>query len=315
MSSVWDDAIVVATWNPKNEFEYDAGACRKGCPHTLSMGNGGDLLGDGSFTVPWDCQHGSWLMPTEAPAGWAAGASVSHASKLDWEESGLAAACVAWLAPQRDSLSFGDLVFLEDMEFYAAETPQERAARKEAMALRDAQDAGRVIASKVARKEEKWRGGQEFRVPRPCKYASLFAKRICANCSAHVPEGQSSCSASIVMVEEQERRHNGRTAGTGKMVARLAKPGDTGVRTCGEKLAGCWLHDQHRSCIYVHPDEPQWDAACAGTLRVKTDNRLIFCMAGEEVSRDFRRFDALASGKKVGGSQKVCGSQKPNGRR
>ena len=87
------------------------------------------------------------------------------------------------------------------------------------------------------------------------------------------------------MVEEQEKRRDGRMAGTGKMVARLAGARDTGVRLCGEKLAGCWNHDQHRSCIYVHPDEPQWAAACAGTLDVRADNRLVFCMATDPVSQ------------------------------
>lgn len=282
MSSVWDDAVAVGVWTPKNEIDYDAGACGKRCPHMACLGNGGDHVGDGSYVVPWECSHGSWLMPTQAPAGWVSGGK-SRAIELEWDSAATAAACVRWLE-HRDRLSFGDIGFLEDMRYYATETPEARAARKEAEALRDAADITRVIGTKVARKEEKWtnKGSMKFRVPRPCKYASLFQQRICANCSTKLPTGADVCSASIVMVEEQERRRDGRMAGTGKIVARLAKSGDAGVRVCGEKLAGCWNHDQHRSCIYVHPDEPQWAAACAGTLRVKTDNRLIFCMAGEE---------------------------------
>ena len=311
MSSSWDDAIAVGVWTPKNEIEYERGACGKGCLHVECLGNGGDHMGDGSYTVPWECAHGSWLMVAEAPAGWMP-SSQSRASELEWDSAETAATCVRWLE-HRGCFSFGDIVFLEDMRYYASETPAARVARKEAEALRDAADATRVIGSKVAAKEEKWTkaGSMKFRVPRPCRYASLFEQRICANCSSHLPAGQNTCSASIVMVEEQERRRDGRMTGTGKMVARLAKPGDAGVRICSEKLVGCWNHDQHRTCIYVHPDEPQWAHACAGTLRVKEDNRLVFCMAGEERSSasvgaaNAGRFSALAGGgqRPQGGAQ------------
>jgi len=311
MSSAWDNAIAVGVWAPKGLVEFENGACGKGCSHMECLRDGGDHLGDGSYVAPWECAHGSWLMAQTAPAGWTAGASASHAIELEWDSASTAAACVAWLQ-HRGCLSFGDITFLEDMRYYATETPEMRAARKEAEALRDAADGAKVICSKVARKEEKWtdHGAMKFRVPRPCKYASLFEQRICANCSAKLPAGQNTCSASIIMVEEQERRRDGRMAGTGKMVARLAKPGDAGVRTCGEKLAGCWNHEQHHTCIYVHPDEPQWAAACAGTLRVKADNRLIFCMAGEEGPSQAQqqtaaqsRFSALAGGQRGHGQQ------------
>jgi predicted nucleic acid-binding Zn ribbon protein len=285
MSSAWDNAVAVGAWAPKSLEEYESGPCGKGCRHEESLGNGGDWLGDGSYVVPWECPHGSFLMAQQAPAGWTA-AGQSHAVVLEWDSAENAAACFRWLE-HRGCLSFGDITFLEDMRYYSTETPEIRAQRKKAEALRDAADEAKVICSKVARKEEKWtnKGSMKFRVPRPCRYASLFEQRICANCSAKLPAGSNTCSAQIIMVEEQERRRDGRMAGTGKMVARLAKPSDSGVRTCGEKLAGCWNHDQHRSCIYVHPDEPQWAAACAGTLDVRADNRLIFCMATDPSSQ------------------------------
>lgn len=287
MSSAWDNAIAVGAWAPKSLEEYESGACSKGCRHEESLGNGGDWLGNGSYQVPWECPHGSFLMATEAPAGWTSHANgQSREVVLEWDSAETAAGCVRWLE-HRGCLSFGDITFLEDMRYYATETPEVRAARKEAEALRDAADEAKVIGNKVARKEEKWtnKGSMKFRVPRPCRYASLFQQRICANCSSHLPAGQDTCSAQIIMVEEQEKRRDGRMAGTGKMVARLAGARDTGVRLCGEKLAGCWNHDQHRSCIYVHPDEPQWAAACAGTLDVRADNRLVFCMATDPVSQ------------------------------
>jgi len=262
-------------------------------------------MANGGYYVPWDCPHGCWLMEADAPAGWSTYGE-GYAVRVEWDAKETAAACVRWLE-HRGEASFGDIVFLEDMRYYAAETPEQRASRKEALALRDAADEAKVIGCKVAAKEEKWtnKGSMKFRVPRPCRYASLFEQRICAGCSAKLPAGQSTCSAIVVRVEEQERRHDGRMAGTGKMVSRLAKPGDLGARPCGELLAGCWNHEQHRTCIYVHPDEPQWAAACAGTLRVKADNRLVFCMAGEEggaaaavaASHNFcNRFQALMGG-------------------
>jgi len=282
MSSAWDNAIVVGAWTPTTLVEFENGACGKGCSHMDCLRDGGDHLGDGSYVAPWECTHGSWLMPQTAPAGWTAGGD-SRSIVMEWDSVATAATCVSWLE-HRGCQSFGDITFLEDMRYYATETPEVRAARKEAEALRDAADEAKVICTKVARKEEKWtsKGSMKFRVPRPCKYATLFQQRICANCSSHLPAGQDTCYAPIVMVEEQERRRDGRMAGTGKMVARLASPRESGVRPCGEKLAGCWNHEQHHTCIYVHPDEPQWAAACAGTLRVKADNRLIFCMAGQE---------------------------------
>ena len=312
MTSAWDDAPIVGAWAPTNEKDYEAGACGQRCPHSECLGTAADWLGDGSYLVPWECAHGSWLMAADKPAGWTAGPSASHAIALEWDSAATAATCVRWLE-HRGCFSFGDISFLEDMRYYAAETPEQRAGRKEAEALREAADVEAVIGVKVARKEEKWtnKGSMKFRVPRPCRYASLFEKRLCAGCSAPVPEGQTSCSAIVVKVEEQERRRDGRMAGTGKMVSRLAKAGDVGARPCGETLAGCWNHEQHHTCIYVHPDEPQWAAACAGTLRVKEDNRLVFCMAGEErsaasaslaASRDFTgRFNALMAAPHHGG--------------
>lgn len=310
MSAIWEDSTAVGLWAPRSVDDYENGACGRGCTHMECLGSGGDLMGDGSYAVAWECQHGSWLMQTEAPAGWVSGGE-SRSSTVEWDDHALAVSCVSWLQQQQE-LSWGEIVYLEDMRYYAAETPQQRAARKEAEAIRDAEEAQVSIGTKVALKEKKWtaQGSMKFRVPRPCKYASLYQKRVCAHCSSSVPAGQSHCSAKVVMVEEQERRRDGRMAGTGKMVARQARAGDTGVRICGEALVGCWNHEQHRTCIYVHPDEPQWAAACAGTLRVKNDNRLIFCMAGEEgPAAAQNRFSAL------GGSTQQHGQQRPQGGR
>jgi hypothetical protein len=39
-----------------------------------------------------------------------------------------------------------------------------------------------------------------------------------------------------------------------------------GHRVCDQEFAGCWNHEQTHTCIYVHPDEPQWADACSGAL-------------------------------------------------
>jgi hypothetical protein len=301
MSSAWDNAIAVGAWAPKSLVEFENGACGKGCTHMESLRTGADHLGDGSYTVPWECPHGSWLMAETAPAGWTASGD-SRSIVMEWDSPATAATCISWLE-HRGCLSFGDITFLEDMRYYAAETPEVRAARKEAEALRDAADEAKVICTKVARKEEKWtnKGSMKFRVPRPCKYASLFQQRICAACGTRVADGTSSCTARVV------KRPNSDC----KLETHLAKEGDTGVRPCGEKLAGCWNHDQHKTCIYVHPDEPQWAAACAGTLRVKTANRLVFCMAGEEgPAAQPNRFSMLAGAPPQQGGQQRGGQQR-----
>ena len=128
--------------------EYENGACGRSCSHR-SLGEGGDLFGDGSYVVPWECQHGSWLLQTEAPAGW-----ISHESRsipiAEWDDPALAASCVAWLRAAAADLSWGEMAFFSDMQRYAAETPQQRADRRQAIAQGDAADNQACIVSKVA---------------------------------------------------------------------------------------------------------------------------------------------------------------------
>ena len=129
--------------------------------------------------------------------------------------------------------SWGDEMADAHMEMLRNETPSQRTTRLQAEAAADVKSHNGLVKYSVKRKEEKWcKGGEmKFRVPKPCKYASLFAQRICAGptCGKKVPEGQTKCS-------------------------------------CGEALAGCWNHAEKHSCIYVHPDEPQWEDACYGAL-------------------------------------------------
>lgn len=264
---------VAQIWDPKSEAEFENGACGKGCSHTYAMRSEGEAYGENDMVIPWECSHGSWLMPT----GKKQATSQLFSGPWDWENA-------PYMPAIGTARTWGEEAYLADLEFYASESPEQRAMRHAAMAAGEKAAEARIIDHKVLRKEEKWAdksGAMKFRVPRPCRYASLYEKRICAGCGEHLPKDSDICVGKIVKVEQQERRHDGRLVNTGNLVSRLALPGECG-QLCGEKLAGCWNHEQHKTCIYVHPDEPQWAAACAGTLRVKEDNRLIFCMEGEE---------------------------------
>ena len=138
---------------------------------------------------------------------------------------------------ENSGVSWGSLAELEVDAALAAETPEQRAARLAAEAKHDADMEKGVVNYSINRKEDKWtkNGTMTFRVPRPCKYADLFAKRICANCNSHVPEGQTRCKSM------------------------------KGLLVCNQEFASCWSHTQG-TCIYVHPDEPQWADACSGKL-------------------------------------------------
>jgi hypothetical protein len=146
---------------------------------------------------------------------------------------------------------------------FAVETPAQKEARLAELARQDAAWREAIEASKIDAKTEKWcakSGAMKFRVPKPCKYATLFEKRICAGCGAKVPEGSDVCTA-----------HKPATL-------------TTAARVCGETLAGCWNHEKAHNCIFVHPDEKQWADACSGKLDVRADNRLVFCLGTDPVA-------------------------------
>ena len=140
---------------------------------------------------------------------------------------------------------WGSIDVEEAEERLAAETPEQTAARLAELARMEAAGKAEIEVYRVHKKEEKWctKGGDmKFRVPRPCKYATLFLAHTCAGCGAKVPEGETAC--------------------------RAIKPATatTRQRVCGEVLAGCWNHEQTHTCIYIHPDEEHWAAACDGSL-------------------------------------------------
>ena len=266
-------------WNPRTSAEFDLAPCGKSCSHVLCLKNNAHHLeGDNGYYTLWECEHGFWLLQAEEPVKSVEQPKMSAAEYMLVELRAKKSA---------GTISWGDEAYLDDLEFYHSETPENREARLESMARRGVVEDQQVMQSKVLRKEEKWtaNGAMKFRVPRPCKYATLFAQRTCARCSSKLAAGQEVCTAQIVREEGMERRRDGHMAGTGALITRLAKAGEHSS-PCGEKLAGCWNHEQHGTCIYIHPDEPQWASACNGTLGYDRV-RQAFIVAGQEATSRF----------------------------
>jgi hypothetical protein len=91
---------------------------------------------------------------------------------------------LAFRALEDQGLSWGDILEMDRRAALAAETSAQTAARLKAEAVAEAQAEAGIVRYSVTKKAEKWcaRGQMKFRVPRPCKYASLFASRTCAGC-------------------------------------------------------------------------------------------------------------------------------------
>ena len=179
---------------------------------------------------------------------------------------------------------WGSIDVEETEERLSSETPEQAAARLAEVARLDAEAKAAIADRRVFKKEEKWcakGGAMKFRVPKPCKYVTLLLSRTCAGCDklgikSILPAGDDVC-------------HMVRSAFAGAR-----------QRECGEVLAGCWNHEKTHSCIYVHPDEPQWADACSGCLDVRADNRLVFCRATDPaatrmVGKPQGRFAALGA--------------------
>jgi hypothetical protein len=224
------------TWDPQSDEELDAGACGRGCSSHASLDtyNG--------YTV-WQCYHGSWFIPQEQQT--ASRNTPHHHSECPGNCSQhplLTGDVLEMTLRMREAgpsrTTWGDMQWEDELAERARETPAQTAARLAADAEHERKGKEGVVRYLVHRKEEKWtRGGEmKFRVPRPCKYATLYANRTCSDCGAKVPEGATVCKAM------------------------------KGHRVCDQEFAGCWNHEQTRTCIYVHPDEPQWADACSGAL-------------------------------------------------
>lgn len=250
------------SWDPKTGDEWDNGPCGKCHPQAcLDEFNG--------YSV-WQCSHGSWFVEQDDEPVKTADDSHSHLNcpgnchqhplmvgehlEITRRMRAGGPSCTTW----------GDIMWEEEQAILNAETPAQKAARLAAQAENDRKGKQEVVKYLVHRKEEKWTKGGEmkFRVPRPCKYATLYAARTCSDCGAKVPEGATVCKAM------------------------------KGHRVCDQEFAGCWNHEQTKTCIYVHPDEPQWADACSGALCYDRQAQ-VFHLRGQEPAQP-NRFAAAA---------------------
>jgi hypothetical protein len=233
---------VFTAWNPENGREYDNGPCGL-CNY---FGNIGEYKGYETY----QCAHGNWFLVKEVDLS---GMPLYKDDPFH----------LRMLAAGPNNV-WGDIAWEDEQEALANETPQEKLARLAAQAEADRESLKRRVGYKVNQKEEKWtkNGEMKFRVPRPCKYATLFQQRICAGCNNKVPIGQTHCQSK------------------------------QGHLVCGQELAGCWNHEQHKTCIYIHPDEPQWADACSGKLNYDRQSQTFF-LQGQAVAQ-VNRFQAAA---------------------
>jgi len=261
---VYDNRIntTFKSWDPESAEDLDNGPCGRGChPQAcLDEFNG--------YTV-WQCSHGSWFVKQEC--GDVSPYMSHHHSVCPGECSQhplLTGAVLEMTQRMRASgpscTTWGDMQWEDENAERARETPTQTASRLAAEAEHERKGKAAVVNYLVHRKEEKWTKGGEmkFRVPRPCKYATLYANRTCSDCGAKVPEGATVCKAM------------------------------KGHRVCDQEFAGCWNHEQTHTCIYVHPDEPQWADACSGALCYDRQAQ-VFHMRGQEPPQ-VNRFVAAA---------------------
>jgi hypothetical protein len=248
--------ILFKKWQPADGADFDISPCGRKCHHM-------DCLDSHEAFTVWHCPHGSWFMPN--------GNGGFDSPNMTW----------------------GDEAQADEEVARAKETPAQTAARLAAALAREEASHKGLVKFSVSRKEDKWTKGGEmkFRVPRPCKYASLFLAHTCPTCNKVLPASEDTCS-------------NGHLP---------------------EKLGGCWSHEQKGTCIYVHPDEPQWAHACSGELCYDRQ-RQVFHLKGETppaaaAASTPNRFQAAASAARPqggrpqghGGGWTTQGSSRPHG--
>jgi len=244
------DIFNFKTWTPKTLEQVESGPCNGNCCAAAAMDN------QDGINI-WSCRHGSWRMLEQRNL---VESHLPHSGEQcpgNCKQHPLTDSLFLSIRNAMDAgLGMGDIVYNEVEQMIAQETPEQRAARLAADAAYDLASQKGIERYSVTKKAEKWcgkEGQMKFRVPRPCKYASLFLQRICAACESKVPEGQNCCSA-------------------GK---------------CREPLAGCWSHEHSQSCIYVHPDEPQWSTALNGTLDYDRAQQIFFLKGSKPVENRF----------------------------
>jgi hypothetical protein len=248
--------VLYRPWAPKSVQAIEAGPCSGGCDaaNALDQVEG--------FSV-WNCRHGSWIMPRERDTTSEEGHTADQCPGFCRVHPLLNAFTLSMRHMDDQGLSWGDQLEIELRAQRASETAAQTAARLAKEAEHDEQSHKGLIKYSVGRKESKWTSGgaMKFRVPRPCKYASLFLAHTCPSCNKVLPANEDTCS-------------NGHLP---------------------EKLGGCWNHEEKGTCIYVHPDEPQWSAACSGELCYDRQRQVFHLKSETPAAQAVNRFQALGA--------------------
>jgi hypothetical protein len=268
--------LTFKAWRPLDFEEWDAGPCGRcnyyGCTDTYR-----------GFEV-YVCKHGSWWTDYGEEAADGLCADSTEVIKR--------------MSAAGPNLCWGDMLMDDEEEVLSKESPEAKAARLAAVAEKERREQETLIKDRVLKKEGKW--NMSKRNPRPCEYATLFKSRVCASCLSHVPEGQGRCSAkalpwSTETIHEEDKRKKRlplEIAVKRSLQGLPPLPRPAFHMVCGQELAGCWNHDQHRTCIFVHPDEPQWNDAVAGKLCYDVQS-MSFHLRGQEPQQP-NRFQVAA---------------------
>jgi len=268
-------------WTPQGAEDFDLAPCGNNCAHIMCLRRADNNC------LAWECSHGAWYIPEALPAN-----------------------VPSYEPCYRVIRSWADQVEAEFEAMLAAETTEERAARLAAAEEDKRKGQENRMNYMVGKKTDKWcgkTGEVKFRVPKPCDYASLYAGRVCARCLSAVPEGQTTCQAKAsgwkTAGKDGRKLLEAAAARAREGLAPLPRP--QSHAPCDETFAGCWAHESSHSCIYVHPDEKQWSAACDGTLRYSREQQ-VFHLEGEllEVPNRF----AVAA-REVGNGRRCVQSQ------
>ena len=197
--------IIYNRWNLSEEYGIERGPkeCYSRCDAAFAL----STRSDGRMV--WECMCGNWMAPLPNTMS-----TPSFFTDGVMQELFMA---------EKTGRLWGDIILdWEDAE-RAKETSEQKAARLAESILQDQKMMDGLIDYSVAKKTERWcdkTGEMKFRVPRPCKYETLFLE--------------------------------------------------------GREDKGCWMHSKGEPCIYIHPDQEQWNDAVAGRLCYDRDSQAFY---------------------------------------
>ena len=154
-------------WKRSADFNLDNGpsGCHCHADPAYALGELGDRL-------VWECSCSNWVVPEPGDSH-----SAHQCTGNCSEHTMLYGQTLALHLAAQNGTLWGDLILAwEDAEI-AKETPEQKAARAAARVAQDHEMVEGVITYSVSKKTERWTdksGEMKFRVPRCCRYETLF---------------------------------------------------------------------------------------------------------------------------------------------